>query len=494
MSTTSSTTLKPQGHHALVIGGSMGGLLAARVLSDYFEQVTIIDRDHLPTSPDHRKGVPQSYHAHTLLATGQRILTQLFPGILDDLRADGALSVSNAVTFVFVTPAGKLPSLKQQGEFLAFSRYLLEWHVRDRLSHIPGLHILPDTEVVDLNSTLEHDRVTGVWVRERGRTAIPQLLQADLVVDASGRSSRTPQWLEKLGYGIPPEERINSGLGYSSRFYAPPEHFPAEWQGLIINGRPPHNPRAGLILPIEHGLWHVSLAGFAGNFPATDEQGFLQWAHDLPDPSLYEALRVAKPLSPVRAYRTPENCWRHFERLSRWPHGLLVTGDAVCAFNPIYGQGMTVSALDAMTLDACLREQQSSPRPDFEQHVQQALATMVANAWLASSSEDLRWPGVALHGARPAPLLPLLHRYMNQVLYGAVEDSRITHEYLNVITMVKSPAALSRPEIVARVSMSLLERGLRRIFARPRAITLALSPSALQQLRSLPTMHYEEIA
>jgi hypothetical protein len=272
---------KQEGSHALVIGGSMAGLLAARVLSDYFEQVTTIDRDHFPLIPEHRKGVPQSHHAHTLLTTGQRILTHLFPGIMDDLRTGGGLSVSNAVSFVFVTPAGKLPSLKQQGEFLAF--------------------------------------------------------------------------------------------------------------------------------------------------------------------------------------------------------------------NPIYGQGMTVSALDAMTLDTCLREQKSSPRPNFAQYFQQALAKTVANAWFVSSSEDLRWPGVALRGARPAPGLALLHRYMNQVLYSAVEDSRIAHAYLNVITMVKSPNTLSRPEIVVRVFMSMLKRGLRSLFMRPHATITALSPSALRHFRSLPAMSYEEI-
>lgn len=488
----STIALKNVGRHALVIGGSMGGLLAARVLSDYFEQVTIVDRDIFPTTPDHRKGVPQSHHAHALLPVGQYIVNQLFPGIIDDLRADGALPVSNVVPLVLVSPAGKLPAIKLPGEFIAFSRYLLEWHVRDRLSQRPEIRIVPNTEVIGLLSTPDHGCVTGVQVRERGQVDHTEMLNADLVVDATGRHSQASQWLVELGYEAVSEEIINSGLGYASRFYARPENFPNEWQGIIINGRPPDNARAGLILPIEKGCWHVSLGGFAGHFPPTDEEGFLQWARDLPDPSIYEALRVAQPLTPIRGYRTPENRLRHFEHLQRWPAGLMITGDAVCAFNPIYGQGMTVSALDAMTLNRCLQEQQQSPRTNFEQHFQQELSTTVADAWLISMSEDLRWPGVTLRGARPRPGLKLLHRYMDLVLYSAVEDMQITQEYMDVIWMVNSPRSLARPHMLALVFRSALKRTLKRVFTGKHETFFALSPEAINQLHALPQMHYKQ--
>ncbi|HLG75407.1 MAG TPA: FAD-dependent monooxygenase [Ktedonobacteraceae bacterium] len=485
---------KNGGGHALVIGGSMGGLLAARVLSDYFEQVTIVDRDVFPTTPAHRKGVPQSQHAHALLAAGQSIINQLFPGIMDDLRADGALSVSNVVPIAIVSPAGKLPSLRQPGEFIAFSRYLLEWHVRDRLSRLPGVQIIANTEVVGLLSTPDQSRVTGVQVRERGQLEHTDVFSADLVVDASGRHSQASQWLVDLGYEAPTEETINSGLGYASRFYARPENFPSDWQGLIINGRPPTNPRAGLILPVDNDRWHVSLGGFAGHFPPTDEEGFLQWARDLPDPSIYEALRIAQPLTPIRGYRTPVNHWRHFERLQRWPAGLIVTGDAVCAFNPIYGQGMTVSALDAMTLRTCLQEQQRAPRPNFEQRFQHALAGTVANAWLVSTSEDLRWPGVMLSGARPTPGLELLHRYMDLVLYSAVEDPQITQAYMSVITMLNPPRSLTRPRMFARVLIGAFRRTWKRASSGKQEPLFALTPAAIAQLHTLPQRWYKRVS
>lgn len=476
---------KNAGHHALVIGGSIAGLLAARVLADYFDTVTIIDRDTFPLTPDHRKGVPQSQHAHGLLPTGRYIIEQLFPGIMNDLLADGATTASNTVPLAIVSPKGLLPLPKQPGEFINFSRYLLEWHIRDRVSRRPEVRIITNTEVTGLLTTEDRTRVTGIQMRERGQASLTTTRNADLVIDASGRHSRAPQWLVEQGYEAPPVETVNSDLRYASRFYARPEHFPTEWQSIIINGRPPHTP-AGLILATDHERWHVTLGGMAGQYPPTDDAGFLQWARSLSDPSIYEALRVARPLTPVRAYRTPESHLRRFEQLQRWPAGFIVTGDAVCAFNPIYGQGMTVSALDAMALKRCLQEQECSPRPDFERYFQQQLAQTVASAWLVSTNEDLRWPGITLSGARSRPALRLLHRYSDLVLYSAVVDPTLASAYFNVIMMINPPRSLAQPRILARVLSVACQRVLRRLSGHKEQPVLALSPAALASLRAMP--------
>src|SRR5262245_53129376 len=470
--------------HAIVIGGSMAGQLAARVLADYLGRVTVIDRDTFPTLPTHRSGVPQSHHAHALLGRGQLILSQLFPGLLEDLRADGALAVRNAVPIVIVSPAGMLTSQRMPDEFMAFSRVLLEWHVRGHLRARPEVCFLENTEVTDLLASADRSQVVGVRVQRRAAEDAPAELRADLVVDASGRFSKAPAWLEALGYAAPPEEVITSGLGYASRFYQKPDNFPGEWQGIIINGRPPHNPRAGLILPIENGGWHVTMGGFANNPPPTDEDGFLQWARDLADPSIYEAIRVARPLSPIRGYRTPENRLRHFERMRRRPGGFIVTGDAVCAFNPIYGQGMTVSALDAQVLEACLNQERGSFSPDFARRVQLALATTVADPWLISTGEDLRWPGIKLRGARPRPGTSLLHRYMNLVLRQATEDPVVTGAYLAVISMFAPPQSLAQPRLLLRVLGGALRRATHRSPNAESAARLALSPEAIAELRA----------
>jgi 2-polyprenyl-6-methoxyphenol hydroxylase-like FAD-dependent oxidoreductase len=477
-----------RGRHALVIGGSLAGLFAARVLADYFDVVTIVDRDVFPVTPDHRKGVPQSYHAHGLLATAFPIIEQFFPGIMNDLRADGAATASNMVPLAIVSPEGLLPLPKKPGDLISFSRPLLEWHVRDRVSKRPEVRIISNTEVTGLLATQDRTRVTGIQVRERGQEGRTPILNADLIVDASGRHSQSPQWLVELGYDAPPIETINSSLRYASRFYAKPEQFSAEWQSLIVNGRPPHA-HAGLLLSVDHGRWHVTMGGVGGNVPPTDEEGFLQWAYDLPDPSIYEALRIAQPLTPIRGYGTPENHLRHFERLQCWPSGFIVTGDAVCAFNPIYGQGMTVSAMDATTLQRCLQEQQRSPRASFEQYFQQQLAGTVADAWFLATNQDLRWPGVSLKGARPNPALRLQHRYMDLVLYSAIVDSEIAQAYFNVLTLANPPRSLVQPRMFACVLTVACKRTVKRLFGREDKPGFALSPEVLAALRAQPLMH-----
>jgi 2-polyprenyl-6-methoxyphenol hydroxylase-like FAD-dependent oxidoreductase len=492
MNTSNVTTTpiqKHAGHHALVIGGSIAGLLAARVLADYFDTVTIIDRDVFPVTPDHRKGVPQSHHAHGLLAAGRSIIEQFFPGIMNDLAADGATSASNTVPLAIVSPKGLLPLAKQPGEIINFSRYLLEWHIRDRVSQQPEVRIITNTEVTGLLASEDRTRIIGVQIRERGQESHTTTLHADLVVDASGRHSQTPQWLVELGYDAPPIETINSDLRYASRFYARPEHFPAEWQNLIVNGRPPHS-HAGLILSVDHERWHVTLGSLASQYPPTDDAGFLQWARNLSDPSIYEALRVAQPLTPIRVYRTPDSHMRHFQQLQRWPTGFIVTGDAVCAFNPIYGQGMTVSAMDAMTLKRCLQEQQRSPSPNFERHFQQQLARTIADAWLVSTNEDLRWPGRVLSGARPRPGLRLLHRYIDLVLYSAVADPALAHAYLSVIMMANPSHTLVHPRILARVLSVAGKRLLKHLSGNEEKPAQALSPTALASLRAMPEANY----
>src|SRR5262249_21690962 len=272
------------GRQALVIGGSLAGLFAARVLADFFDSVTIVDRDSFPPTPEHRKGVPQSFHAHGLLATAFPILEQLFPGIINELREDGAATAANRVPLAIVSPKGLLP-LPKQPQTISFSRPLLEWHVRERVSKRPEVQIIANTEVTGLLTTPDRRRVSGIQLRERGQEGGTATLRADLVVDASGRHSQAPDWLLDLGYEPPPTETLNSDLRNASRFYAKPEPFPAEWQSLIVNGRPPHE-HAGLLLSVDHGRWHVTLGGMAGNAPPTDEAGFLHRARELPDPSI----------------------------------------------------------------------------------------------------------------------------------------------------------------------------------------------------------------
>ncbi|MGA7900850.1 MAG: hypothetical protein WCA39_18545 [Nitrososphaeraceae archaeon] len=481
---------KSADRHALIIGGSLAGLFAARVLADFFDTVTILDRDIFPLTPDHRKGVPQSYHAHGLLPTAFPIIEQLFPGIINDLCKDGADVASDIIPLAIVSPKGLLPLPKMLEVSISFSRPLLEWHVRDRVSKLPNIHIITNTEVIGLLATHDRTGVIGVRMYERGgqgcKSNTITRLYADLVVDASGRHSKAPQWLAELGYGSPRVETINSNLRYASRFYLKPEQFPAKWQNLIINGRPP-NDHGGVILSVDHGRWHVTLGGMAGKAPPIDEEGFLQWAHELADPSIYEAMRIAQPLTPIRGYGTPENHFCHFELMQRWPTGFIVTGDAVCAFNPIYGQGMTVSAFDAMVLKHCLLEQQNSPRLNFEQHFQQQLAEAIATPWLLATSEDLRWPTVRLRGASPNPGLYLLRRYLDLVLYAAIIEPKIAQAYFSVLILATPLRSLVTLRMAARILAVASKRAIKRLLHDEDSCGQSLSREEISIIRSLPS-------
>ncbi len=487
LDTLSSTSEQYRGRHALVIGGSIAGLLAARALVDYFDQVTILDRDTFPETPDHRNGASQSRHAHGLLPKGHMMISQMFPGIMDELRAAGALSIYGTVPVVIVSPYGKLPARRLDGEYIAFSRYLLEWHLRHRLSGYAGIRLRTATEVTGLLTTPDHRRVIGVQTRERGTAGHADTIMADLVVDASGRYSQACKWLTTLGYEAPPKEIIHSQIGYASRFYAKPADFPDEWQALIISSRPPHNPRAGLIIPVENGRWHVTVAGMAGHYPQLDEESFLQWAREVADPSMYEALRVAVPLTPIRGYRVPENCLHHFERLRRWPSGFIVTGDAVCAFNPIYGQGMTVCATDAQVLAECLKEQRERLRPGFERRFQRRVAKTVALPWILATRGDVRWSGVTLSGARLPLILSLVHRYLELVLRCAVEDPVVAQAYGAVTGMFAPLRSLAKPRLLMRVLSHAFKRMVRGGTGIAQSVQQsALSPEALAFLRAKP--------
>jgi len=475
------------GDHALVIGGSMAGLLAARVLSDRFARVTVVDWDHFPREADHRRRVPQSRHAHGLLERGQAIIARLFPGIGDELAADGAL-VADGEAITIVTPAGRLPSFPPADGSAAkgffASRVLLEWHVRRHMAARDGVRLVEGSRVRGLVAGEDGRGVGGARVESEG--GAEEVVAADLVVDASGRQSKAPDWLEELGYERPEEEVIESGIGYASRFYERPEGWPADWEGIIMNGRPPHNPRAGLILPVENGGWHVTLGGFAGHHPPTDEEGFHAWARALPDPSIAEAIRVARPLTPIRSFRTPTNRLRRFDRLRRSPERFVAIGDSVCAFNPIYGQGMTVSAMDAELLEAELARGRGSADPAFAQRFQRRLAKLVSAPWLVASAEDLRWK-VPASGARPAWITGAIHRYMDLVLRAARREPHVAGAYMGVVNLNTTPRALFSPRVVRAVARAALREG------RDPADDPALSPAAVARLRTMPSRVEEKV-
>jgi 2-polyprenyl-6-methoxyphenol hydroxylase-like FAD-dependent oxidoreductase len=446
-----------RGDRAVVLGGSMAGLLAARVLADAYAEVVVVERDELPRAAAHRRGVPQSRHIHALLAAGQQALEELFDGLTAELVGLGAPAgdVLEHLRAYFgghrlhPGPSGLLA--------LQASRPLLEASLRARVRALPSVEFMDRCDVAGLTTTSGGGRVVGARVVRRLDGSAEQTLTADLVVDATGRGSRMPVWLEMFGYPRPPVERVRIGLGYASRTY---RLSPGVLNGDlgILNAATPDHPRGGALAALENDRFLATLFGILGDHPPTDPGGFTDFAATLQFPDIGEVLRSAEPLDEPVAFQHPASVRHRYERLSRFPDGLLVMGDAVCTFNPVYGQGMSVAALQALALRAHLH-QRATPQPlAFFRHI----SRIVDLPWSMASGGDLAFPGVA--GQRTVQMR-LLDRYLTRMFAGAAHDPRLGRAFLRVAGLVDPPRALLAPAVAGRV----LRPGRRRVPRAPEA-------------------------
>jgi len=440
--------------NAIVIGGSIAGLLAARILSDCFEQVTIIESDSFPTQPQWRQGVPQSHHAHILLTKGWQILELFFPGLQDELATAGTPFVDWTADFPLLGLGGWFPRFASHIKTHPSSRNLLEWSIRKRLINRSNISFLQGNKVISLLSDTDNICVTGVQIGDPPAAALryrhfQTQLTANLIVDASGRNSQTPQWLKTLNYNPPEETEINSFLGYASRWYQRPTNIPNDFEALYLLPKPPHLTRGGGYYPVEENCWIVTLIGVARDYPPTDEDGFLEFAQTLRSPLLYEAIKEAQPVSPIYSYRNTGNRLRHYEKLSRFPENFVVMGDAVCTFNPIYGQGMTAAALGTLTLKQCLEQQSQNNLTGLSKRFQKQLAKVNATPWLMATGEDFRWP--TTEGGSPNFVTKLMHRYLDQVMLLAVDSPETYQAWFEVMHLEKQPTSLFQPGIIKRL-------------------------------------------
>ena len=431
------------GDRAVVLGASMAGLLAAHVLAESYEDVIVIDRDELPETSMHRRGVPHGRHLHALAARGQQALEDLFPGLTAELVADGAKAGSLLADARMYLNGHRLRQIDTGLVLLCASRPFLEAHVRARIRAHPNVTLLERCDVVGLATTRGNRRVSGARVLRRADSSAEEVLLADLVVDASGRGSRTPMWLEALGYSRPDLEQVRIGLAYATRIYRLPTDA-LNGDLAILDAATPQLPRTGALLALEGDRWMLTLAGILGDHPPTDPDGFLGFARSLRFPDIYEAIRDAEPLDDPVSFRFPASVRHHYERLPRFPAGLLVTGDAVCSFNPIYGQGMSVAALEALTLRRHLRRGVApEPRRWFRD-----LARVVDVPWDMSAGGDLAFPGVP---GRKTVKVHLLSAYLARLHAAAAHDARLATAFIRVSGLVAPPQSLLHPRVVLRV-------------------------------------------
>ena len=429
--------------HAIVIGGSMAGLGTARALVNHFDRVTLVERDELPTSSANRKGVPQGQHAHGLLPSGYRILSDYFPTMMDELVAEGAMHGDLTGDFLWYQYGGWKLRSDCGLEGVVVSRPHLEHKVRERVLALPKVTVLQghdgDVPVFDPATR----RVTGLRVRNRSTDAITTL-DADLVVDALGRGSSSPKWLASWGYGAVSETNVPIEVGYATAVF---ERRPGDLHGSIgavIAGTAPQSTRYTAIIGAEGNRWIITLAGCLRDYPPTDFAGWQEFARTLPTPDVIDLVKDRTPIGPIVSYRFPANRHCHYEKLKDFPGGYLVTGDAVCSFNPIYGQGMSVALSEARALDRCL----AAGDDDLAKRFFREVTRIVANPWAIATGEDYRYPKVE---GRRSPGFKIVSRYMERAHRAATRDPVVLRRFFEVASLLAPPPAMMAPAIALRV-------------------------------------------
>ncbi|MBD2535459.1 monooxygenase [Nostoc flagelliforme FACHB-838] len=436
--------------HAVVIGGSIAGLLSATVLAEFFSKVTIVDSDEFSDQPIPRKGVAQSVQPHVLLVKGYRIIEELFPGIGEELQFNGALPIDWAQEFFRLVPnVGWGAIAASPSEFISYtcSRPLLEWTIRKRVTQLGNVYWLQKHRATGLVCNNEK-KITGVLLHPAGATE-EKLEEASLVIDASGRHSSAPKWLEKLKFSCPPESIVDPHLGYATRRYKKVEDLAFKGKVMLIPQVPPNNKRLGYLARVEDGEWIATLGGYGRDFPPVDEQGFLEFASSLPSSKFYEFIKDAEPISPIYAYRVNANRLRHYEKIEL-PLGFLALGDAVCALCPVYGQGLTVSSLAVLVLRSCLKKQKNWSKDGYflSSKFQNELAKSNFPHWNVATIQDSAFPSTFPSIQKRGLLHKFTQWYSQKFILGTVSFPEMNILFLQVTNLVISPLKLFSPRAI----------------------------------------------
>ena len=443
------------GRQAVVVGAGMSGLTVARSLAERFEQVLVLERDSLPADATHRVGTPQAKHLHGLLGGGQRALADLFPSFEQDLARAGA--VSNRVGLdVRVERPGYDPFPQRDLGWLGYSmsRPLIELTARRRVEQQANITLRERYRAQGFVAT--HDGATVTAVRCESVDGRKETLPADLVVDASGRGSLTMDLLESIGRPLPEETVIGVDIAYSTAVFAIPDGAPPDWKGVMTFPQAPQSSRGALMVPIENGRWILSVGGAHGDTPPGDGDGFLSYVRQLRTPTIYNAIKHAKRVGEIARFGFPASVWRHFERLEVFPRGLLPVGDAICRFNPVYGQGMSVAAQEACVLRRLLgtraaeRDTLAGLAPVFFAEVQ----ALIETPWAMAATPDLVFPQT--RGERPPDFESRLN-FGRALMQLAARDPAVHKLTTEVQHLLKPRSVYRDPELVRRVMAVMAE-------------------------------------
>lgn len=453
------------GDHAVVLGASMAGLVHAVPLAERFDRVTLVDRDTLPDWPVTRRSVPQGHHIHLLVPGGLTRLEELLPGVVDDLSSRGA-HVIEAPEWRFHMGGGRLELTEADARITGATRPLIEDAVRDRVRGLDGVEVLAGWAARALTTTEDRGRVTGVQLRSEADPAQERTLRADLVVDTTGRGSRSPSWLAELGYSPPAEERLNVDIHYTTRLF---RRAPTDLDGCrnVLVDVPPDGRRGGVALAVEEGRWLVTLIGMLGERPPAALDGFTEYAASLWNGDLHRVIEGAAPVGDAVRAAFPSFSRHRYDRLRRLPERYLIGGDAVCSFDPRFGQGMTVAIIEALEMRRVLDAHgldRIGPR------VLSAANWAVQDAWDLAAGSDLAHPEI--DGPRP-PSWRFTNAYMQRLLPVAHQDPVVAAALIRVIGMLARPQDLMRLPVLWRVLIGSRRRDRPALASGARASSVA---------------------
>ena len=428
---------------AVVAGGGMAGLFAGAVLAEFFERVVIVERDPQPTGAEPRRGVPQGRHAHALLPRGLSALRCLFPDFAETAVAAGALAANAATDVIWGIGGYRLAAAPDVVPVIVSTRPFLEQELRRRVSALANIEFLCGAREMDF--MLDEGSVVGMHIR---RGAAMERLDAALVIDATGRASRLPAWLATHGFDAPGEEAMEVDVGYATARY---RADPARLGGLraVIVGATPACPRAGVAHAVEGGMIEISLTGYGKEQPPNDPAGFVAHAASLALPDIHRLIQGREPCSGIATFHVARTVRRHYEKLDRLPPGIIAMGDAICAFNPVFAQGMTIAALQALALRETFQRAGATPRhPGFAPHFYRHAARALEPAWRMARGNDLLIPHLAHHASLPDRLMS---RWIKQVLSKGARDPQVALRFIRVASLMDSPAVLLAPSLILRV-------------------------------------------
>jgi len=424
---------------AVVVGASIAGLSAARVLAGHYQSVIVVERDELPDSNAPRNGVPQSAHSHVLVAAGLREFERLLPGFQADLVSAGGTAIDVGSELHMSRYGRTWPKVPTGVEFMAVSRPMLELVLRERVAKLPEVQICDGTGVTALTGTAA--AVTGVVLATGERIA------ADLVVDCTGRAGRSDRWLTELGAAVPGQIDIKIGLGYATRLFRRSTGDLPGWKAVIALPTPPDQYMVGVAFPIEDDRWLVGLVGWHIDDLPADDASFTAAVRALPNPAIAQLLDRVEPVTGPVTARLRSNHRRLFEKLGRVPAGYVALGDAICSFNPFYGHGMTVAVQEAVALGTALA-QHGNAGADMARDYYQAAAAVIAGPWQIAVDGDFAYAETS--GPRPRGV-GLRNSFANRLMLASQVLPGLKKTFFSVLQLVEPPEALMKPAVVAQV-------------------------------------------